>query len=157
MADLLYLKLRSKICHPFVEKMDQECISNMESDYLAKFICMVDHTIRVSGKFRQVKAGLFWTQKVHPKGSNWFCMFYFTGNFYVTDGIATTNKPIKAIVAKDKNIYYSCGKTIIADDGSGWINSREVPGYGKVDQKDPFTPELIQLYISPDGLQFHPS
>ena len=81
-----------------------DTIDAIEKMYDAKFV--FDSCIQSkSGQWYNFPAAIFYTEKAHPKGSNYFALFRNCDEWTITDGITAT-EPFNGVIVGGK-LYYS--------------------------------------------------
>lgn len=108
-----------------------EQIKDIEEKYAGKYVfesCLKDK----DGKWCNFPAAIFYTEKAHPEGSNYFAMFLSHGQIMIADGSSATEGHIVGVEAFNKEIIYSryrhdyrisSDKTVFIDGGREYLRS----------------------------------
>ena len=85
--------------------LTKEQIKDIEEKYAATYVfeaCIKD----AKGKWLNFPAAIFYTNKAHPEGSNYFAMFMLHGHPMIADGItAVENVLYTGLEAEDQVVY----------------------------------------------------
>lgn len=85
--------------------LTQEQIRDIEDKYAGTYVfesCLKDK----DGKWLNFPAAIFYTDKAHPEGSNYFAMFILHGCLMIADGItAVKNVVYTGLEAEDQVVY----------------------------------------------------
>lgn len=86
------------------EIFSQREIETLERHYKAKYIC--ESCLKtITKQWANYPAAFFYTEKPHPRGSNWFAIYYNTENKpMVTNGVVIT-EPFEGIQIDDDVIF----------------------------------------------------
>lgn len=111
--------------------LTQEQITDIEDKYAGTYVfesCLKDK----DGKWLNFPAAIFYTEKAHPEGSNYFAMFMLHGHPMIADGISATEGHIVGIKAFNGDVIYSryrhdyrvsSDKTVFIDGGRDYLRS----------------------------------
>jgi hypothetical protein len=111
--------------------LTQEQIRDIEDKYNAKYVfesCCKDR----DGNWGNFPAAIFYTEKAHPEGSNYFAMFFSHRHLMIADGISATEKHIVGVEAFNGDVIYSRyrhdyrtspDKTVFIDGGRDYLRS----------------------------------
>lgn len=91
---------------PTMTLLNEKQIAAVEAYYDAKYVC--DTSLRNKhGGWANLPVALFYTEKKHPEGSNYFGLYYDNnGKATITDGISGT-APFEGLLLIDDTIAYS--------------------------------------------------
>lgn len=84
-------------------------IAAIEEHYSAKYVCETCVKNKMGNWINQPMA-LFWTEKAHPEGSNYFVIYWGgmdANTLMVSNGITALDEPIQGVLASDGVVYYS--------------------------------------------------
>ncbi len=111
--------------------LTQEQIADLEEKYAGTYVfesCLKDK----DGKWLNFPVAIFYTEKAHPKGSNYFAMFMLHGYPMIADGISATEGHIVGVKAFNNEVIYSryrhdyrlsSDKTVFIDGGRDYLRS----------------------------------
>ena len=86
--------------------LSQEHIKDIEDKYAAKYVfeaCIKD----AKGKWLNFPTAIFYTDKAHPEGSNYFAMFMLNGNPMIADGITAVEDVVYTGLETEDQVVYS--------------------------------------------------
>lgn len=84
----------------------KETIAKIEEKYNAKYVletCLADS----KGNWYNFPVALFYTEKAHPEGSNYFAMYEANGEYLITDGITAVKDVVYTGIINDGVVEYS--------------------------------------------------
>lgn len=126
-----------------------EMIYHIEKSYKAKFIC--ETCIRdATGGWYNTPVALFYSEKKHPEGSNWFAIFQITdGSVSITNGISSV-EPDNTLtgITNGKEIVYSTHRHHLSKLDDGFIDGGR--DYAKIALSTNL--KTVKIQITPDGL-----
>lgn len=91
------------LCNP--EYLTEIDISKVEKRYNAKYV--FESPLQTSGGWRDEPSLIFYCEKPHPEGSNYFAISRSGSEFVISDGISAVETPITGIRDSDGTILYS--------------------------------------------------
>lgn len=125
-----------------------QVIETIEKEYNAKYIfesCCKDS----QGEWANFPAAIFYTEKAHPDGSNYFAMYRkpFTDSIYIANGISAT-EPVYVGIVSDNVVVYS-----------RYRHDYRVSGDSSIDGGRDYTkiggdPEKVNFKVVGDHLEF---
>jgi len=86
--------------------LTQEQITDIEEKYAGTYVfesCLKDK----DGKWLNFPVAIFYTEKAHPEGSNYFAMFMLHGYPMIADGISATEGHSVGVKAFNNEVIYS--------------------------------------------------
>ncbi len=132
---------------------NEAAIPLIEERYNAKFVC--ETCIKNRDYWRNEPSMIFYSEKKHPEGSNYFAVSELNGKIVISDGISAT-EPFVGVVADNDEIVYSrfrhdyrtsSDKSVSIDGGRDYIKlSGGESIFGK------FIPKTVKLQIVKDQL-----
>ena len=85
--------------------LKQESIENIEKSHNAKYVC--DSTIkRADGGWLNWPVAIFYQAEAHPRGSNYFGIYFVNETSFITDAISAT-EPFSGLMLEDGSVIYS--------------------------------------------------
>jgi hypothetical protein len=87
--------------------LKKDAIEKIEKKYDAKYV--LESCIKgINGSWCNFPAAIFYTEKAHPDGSNYFAMYIDPerGDLMITNGISAT-EPVYAGIAINEHVIYS--------------------------------------------------
>lgn len=91
--------------------LSKEAIKNVEKKYKAKYI--LESCLLVTDKFSGVRfwadfpAAIFYTEKAHPQGSNYFALYFKGDTPMITDGLRSIKDVVFQGLEAEGEVVYS--------------------------------------------------
>ena len=85
--------------------LKEKDINGIEKKYNAKYVfeaCIKD----IKGKWLNFPAAIFYTEKAHPEGSNYFAMFMLHGHPMIADGISAVKDVMYTGLEAEEEVVY---------------------------------------------------
>ena len=127
---------------------NEAAIPLIEERYNAKFVC--ETCIKNKDYWRNEPSMIFYSEKAHPEGSNYFAVSEQNGDIVISDGISAT-EPFVGVVADNDEIVYSrfrhdyrtsSDKSVSIDGGREYTKT----------VSDKVSPKIVTLQIVKDQL-----
>jgi len=131
--------------------LDDNTIIKIEDHYNATYVfesCLKD----VYGSWANFPAAIFYTEKAHPEGSNYFGLYKTEdGTVMIANGIKATEEPFSGVMAKNGDVIYSRYRHDYrtSDDGSIFVDGgRDYFRSGVYDKE-----QYVSLRVNKDKLE----
>lgn len=89
----------------------EDMISVIEREYNAKYVLETDllGKDKFSGAtfWTNRPAAIFYTEKAHPRGSNYFALYYAGGRLMITDGLPSVKDVVFSGIEAEGEVVYS--------------------------------------------------
>lgn len=83
----------------------QEEIARIEKKYNAQYICDSEVFVHEDVGYAGCPCSFFWTPEKHPRGSNYFCLYFSQGDLFIANGEDILNQRIAGIEVDGEIIF----------------------------------------------------
>ena len=137
--------------------LKKEAIETIEKEYKAKYV--LETCLLVSDKFSGVRfwadfpAAIFYTEKAHPQGSNYFALYFRGDTLMITNGLPSIKDVVfKGIEAEGEVIYSRYRHAFREGKNGGFVDGgRDYFKYGGDSFHDY---NIVKFIVIEDRLEF---
>ena len=82
-------------------------IEDIENKYNARYV--IDACLKnIDGQWMEFPVAIFYTEKAHPQGSNYFAIYWHSANLMISNGFSAVQGEFNGILFEDDELIHSC-------------------------------------------------